>query len=175
MKFHAEKPDVYTVTVSDSLKVPIATRPIEIRDVNVEFQDTARNMETLRQWASVSDGLAFKVEDCPAAADLVATAFLVAAFLVAAAFVAAAFVAAGRPVDFAVDRVVVDFAVDFAAPTVARRVPADVLREPVALFAAARFAADPVVAFFATAMVVPPKSETDSVFRRLLPFLRGCS
>ncbi|HWX21076.1 MAG TPA: vWA domain-containing protein [Candidatus Binatia bacterium] len=71
-KFHAEKPDVYTVSVTDTLKVPISSRPIEIRDVNIEFQNTARNMETLRQWASVSDGLAFKVEDCPNAADLVA-------------------------------------------------------------------------------------------------------
>jgi uncharacterized membrane protein len=71
-KFHAEKPDVYTVIVSDALKVPIATRPIEVRDVNVEFQSTGRNMETLQQWASVSDGLAVKVEDCRDAADLVA-------------------------------------------------------------------------------------------------------
>src|SRR6185295_7034943 len=53
------------------LKVPVANRPIEIRDLNVEFQNTARNMETLRQWASVSDGLAMKVEDCRDAADLV--------------------------------------------------------------------------------------------------------
>jgi uncharacterized membrane protein len=71
-RFHADKADIYTVTVSDAMKVPIATRPIEIRDVNVEFQDTARNMETLQQWASVSDGLAVKVEDCRDAADLVA-------------------------------------------------------------------------------------------------------
>jgi hypothetical protein len=71
-KFHAEKPDVYTVTVTDAMKVPISNRPIEIRDVNIEFQATARNMETLRQWASVSDGLAVKVEDCPNAKDLVA-------------------------------------------------------------------------------------------------------
>jgi hypothetical protein len=71
-KFHAEKPDVYTVTVTDALKVPIASRPIEIRAVNVEFQNTARDMETLRQWASVSEGLAFKVEECPDATDLVA-------------------------------------------------------------------------------------------------------
>lgn len=70
-KFHAEKAGVYTVVVTDSLKVPLSTRPIEIRDVNVEFQNTARSMETLRQWASVSDGLAFKVEECPEAADLV--------------------------------------------------------------------------------------------------------
>ncbi len=71
MKFHAEKSGVYMITVLDSLKVPIASRPIEIRDVNIEFQDTARNMETLRQWASVSDGLAMKVEDCRDAGDLV--------------------------------------------------------------------------------------------------------
>jgi uncharacterized membrane protein len=71
-KFHADKADIYTVTVSDSMKVPIATRPIEIRDINVEFQETARNMETLQQWASISDGLAVKVEDCRDAADLVA-------------------------------------------------------------------------------------------------------
>ena len=71
LKFHAKKPDVYTVTVSDSLKVPVTTRPIEIREVNVEFADTARNMETLRQWAAVSDGLARKVEDCGDAGDLV--------------------------------------------------------------------------------------------------------
>ncbi len=71
-KFHAEKPDVYTVTVTDPVKVPISSRPIEIRDLNVEFQNTARNMESLRQWASVSDGLAFKAEECPNASDLVA-------------------------------------------------------------------------------------------------------
>ena len=60
------------MTVSDSTRVPLSSRNIEIRDLNLEFQNTARSMETLRQWASVSDGLAFKAEDCPAAADLVA-------------------------------------------------------------------------------------------------------
>jgi uncharacterized membrane protein len=70
-RFHVDKADIYTVTVSDAMKVPIATRPIEIRDVNVEFQETARNMETLQQWASISDGLAMKVEDCRDAGDLV--------------------------------------------------------------------------------------------------------
>jgi uncharacterized membrane protein len=71
-KFRAEKADVYTVTVTDTMKVPIATRPVEVRDINIEFQTTARNMEMLQQWASVSDGLAMKVEDCRDAADLVA-------------------------------------------------------------------------------------------------------
>jgi len=72
VKFHAEKPGLYPVTVLDRIKVTVATRPIEIRDLNVEFQNTARDMETLRQWASVSDGLAVKVEDCRDAGDLVA-------------------------------------------------------------------------------------------------------
>jgi len=71
-KFHAEKPGIYTVTVLDINKVPIATKPIEVRDINVEFQNTGRDMETLRQWAAISDGLAVKVEDCPDAGDLVA-------------------------------------------------------------------------------------------------------
>lgn len=60
------------VTVTDAQKVPVASRPVEIRDLNIEFQTTGRNMESLRQWASVSDGLAFKVEDCPNPNDLVA-------------------------------------------------------------------------------------------------------
>jgi hypothetical protein len=58
--------------VTDGLKVPVSSRPIEVRDLNLEFQNTSRSMETLRQWAAVSEGLAFKVEDCPAASDLVA-------------------------------------------------------------------------------------------------------
>jgi hypothetical protein len=57
--------------VYDSLNVPVASRTIEIRDINVEFQNTGRDMETLRQWASVTDGLAVKVEDCADANDLV--------------------------------------------------------------------------------------------------------
>lgn len=71
MSFHAAKAGVYTVSVSDSMKVPASSRQIEIRDLNLEFQDTARNMETLRQWAAVSDGLALKAEECPDASDLV--------------------------------------------------------------------------------------------------------
>ena len=71
-KYHVEKAGVYNVVVTDGLKVPVSNRTIEIRDQNVEFQNTSRSMETLRQWAAVSEGLAFKVEECPAASDLVA-------------------------------------------------------------------------------------------------------
>lgn len=71
-KFRALNPDLYTLKVLDSANSVIASRPIEIRDTDIELDQTARNMETLRQWASVTDGLAFKVEECPKAVDLVA-------------------------------------------------------------------------------------------------------
>jgi uncharacterized membrane protein len=72
LRFHAGPAGVYTVNVFDATRAPVASRPIEIRDVNLELQNTARNMETLRQWAAVSDGLAMKVEDCSDAGGLVA-------------------------------------------------------------------------------------------------------
>jgi uncharacterized membrane protein len=62
--FPAGDAGVYTVTVLDANRAPVATRPLEIKELNLEFQNTARNMEMLRQWASLSDGLAIKVEDC---------------------------------------------------------------------------------------------------------------
>jgi len=57
--------------VQDTSKQPVASRAIEIRDFNLEFQSTGRNMELLRQWASLTDGLALKVEDCPDASQMV--------------------------------------------------------------------------------------------------------
>lgn len=68
--FHPTNSGLYTVTVLDNSKQSIATRVIEVRDVNVEFQNSARNMENLAQWASLSDGLALRAEDCRDTADL---------------------------------------------------------------------------------------------------------
>jgi len=72
LRFRAEKEGLYTVRVEDAQKKPLASRTIEIRETNLEFRDTPRNMETLRQWASLSDGLALKMEDCPGGSALVA-------------------------------------------------------------------------------------------------------
>ena len=71
LSFHADKAGIYTVTVQDLNKQPVANRTVEIRDLNIEFQNTGRNMEILHQWASLSDGLALKVEDCPDASAMV--------------------------------------------------------------------------------------------------------
>ena len=68
--FHPGKAGLYTVTVLDNNKATIATRVIEIRDINVEFQNSARNMENLSQWASLSEGLALRAEDCRDTSDL---------------------------------------------------------------------------------------------------------
>lgn len=71
MSFRAEKAGLYKVSVHDGQKQVVATRTVEIRDVNLEFQNTARNMETLRQWASLSGGLALEAEACQDANELV--------------------------------------------------------------------------------------------------------
>jgi hypothetical protein len=71
-RFHPDRAGLYTLNVRDSGKSLVAARPIEIRETDVELEHTARSIETLGRWASVSDGLAFKVEECPQAADLVA-------------------------------------------------------------------------------------------------------
>ncbi len=72
LSFRVEEPGLYRASVVDLHQNTMATRAIEIRDLNLEFQDTARNMETLRQWASLSDGLALKMEECPGGDSLVA-------------------------------------------------------------------------------------------------------
>jgi uncharacterized membrane protein len=71
-EFRANTAGLYTATVMDARSNSVAARTIEIRDVNVELQNTARDIETLRQWAAVSGGLALKVEDCRDADEIVA-------------------------------------------------------------------------------------------------------
>jgi hypothetical protein len=71
LSFRADKADIFTISVLDANKVPVATRPVEIKEINAEFLNTARDMENLRQWAALSDGLAVKVEDCRDPAELV--------------------------------------------------------------------------------------------------------
>ncbi|MDB6028364.1 MAG: hypothetical protein JWM68_4587 [Verrucomicrobiales bacterium] len=70
--FPAEKAGIYTVSILDSTKQQVATRTIEIRALNVELQNSARNMENLQQWASISDGMALRAEDCRDGNELIA-------------------------------------------------------------------------------------------------------
>ena len=63
--FRAETPGLYSVRVLDASQRDVAFRPVEVRDANLEFIETARNMEALRQWASLSGGLAVEAERAP--------------------------------------------------------------------------------------------------------------
>jgi uncharacterized membrane protein len=72
LTFRAERPGIHTITVKDARKLAVASRRIEIREVDAEMQRTGRDMENLRQWAGVSHGLALKAEDAGSGSDLVA-------------------------------------------------------------------------------------------------------
>ena len=61
--FTPKKEGLHTVRVKGALGQELASRSIEIQDANVEFQQTARDMETLRQWASMSKGIAVPHEE----------------------------------------------------------------------------------------------------------------
>lgn len=71
LTFHPTNAGLHHITVLDSNQQPMATRTIEVRDVNLEFLNTARDMETLQQWAAVTDGLAVKAEECEDASQLI--------------------------------------------------------------------------------------------------------
>ena len=64
VKFRCETPGLFSATVSNRLGTQQAQRSIDIQEVAVEFVRTERNMESLRQWANLSDGVTLKVEDC---------------------------------------------------------------------------------------------------------------
>ncbi len=72
VSFHADEAGAYTVNVLDAHRAPVASRMVEVKEINVEFQRAARDMENLRQWASLSGGLALPAEACRDARDIVA-------------------------------------------------------------------------------------------------------
>jgi uncharacterized membrane protein len=69
--FPAQRPGLYAASVVDAAQNVLASRSLEISDVSAEFNNTARNMEALRQWAALSDGMAVRCEDCSDAGKLV--------------------------------------------------------------------------------------------------------
>jgi len=64
--FQVETTGIYTVKILDTNHTPQTSRTVEIRETNIEFQHAARDMKNLRQWASLTGGIAVKVEDCDA-------------------------------------------------------------------------------------------------------------
>lgn len=72
VRFQVETAGVYTVNVGDENHTPQSSRTVEIREANIEFQHAARDMESLRQWADLTGGIAVKVEDCDDVGQLIA-------------------------------------------------------------------------------------------------------
>lgn len=58
LRFRAEEEGSYTVRVLDPAGTQILARPIEIRRVDREMERTGRDLENLRQWASLTGGVA---------------------------------------------------------------------------------------------------------------------
>jgi uncharacterized membrane protein len=70
--FTAERAGLYTASVLDPAGTVLTSRSVDVRDVDVEFVAAARNMESLRQWASVSGGIAVRSEEGGGADRLIA-------------------------------------------------------------------------------------------------------
>jgi len=64
LTFAADKSGIYRASVLDEQQNVAVTRSLEIKAVHREFVYTARNMETLRGWAAISDGIAIRSEEC---------------------------------------------------------------------------------------------------------------
>lgn len=61
-RFTADAAGMYTATVLGAGDVIVASRRIEVRDLAAELASTTRNMETLRQFAGISGGVAVEAE-----------------------------------------------------------------------------------------------------------------
>jgi hypothetical protein len=70
VRFRAETEGLYTIAVEDAAGRTLATQPVEIRDVDREMERTGRDMENLRQWASLGEGFAVTAEEAGDAAGL---------------------------------------------------------------------------------------------------------
>ncbi len=72
LEFRAASAGTYRLSVLSGDQ-PLAFRAVDIREGNLEFDRPARNMETLRQWASLTGGLAVPAEECRDASVLIET------------------------------------------------------------------------------------------------------
>jgi uncharacterized membrane protein len=72
--FHAETEGFYTIAVLDSHNADIAERSIQVQNNKLELENTGRDMENLRQWAALTQGIAFKEEDLHGGVDPVIAA-----------------------------------------------------------------------------------------------------
>lgn len=63
IRFRAEAAGIYTVSIESPAGAMLAKQAIDIPEVDLEMERTARDMEALRQWATASQGAALPVEE----------------------------------------------------------------------------------------------------------------
>lgn len=64
LEFPTERPGIHRVRVLDPAGGLLAARDVDVRERNPELERSARDMESLRQWAALTDGRALRIEDC---------------------------------------------------------------------------------------------------------------
>jgi hypothetical protein len=72
ISFRAKDAGMYQISVLSG-DLPVASRGLEIREGNVELDRPSRDMDTLRQWAGLTGGIAVKAEECRDATMLLET------------------------------------------------------------------------------------------------------
>lgn len=72
LTFQVQSPGVHTISVQDSSQALQASRTFEVKDTSVEYLHPSRDMDSLRQWASLTGGVAIKAEDCEDSDELLA-------------------------------------------------------------------------------------------------------
>jgi len=68
---HAETEGLYSIVIKDAEQREVAERNLQLVNNRVELEHTGRDMENLKQWASLTGGKALAIEDAQDAAELV--------------------------------------------------------------------------------------------------------
>jgi hypothetical protein len=63
MNVHAENEGLYSIVIRDSEQREVAERNLQLADNRIELEHTGRDMENLKQWASLTGGQALTEED----------------------------------------------------------------------------------------------------------------
>ncbi|HEX4140477.1 MAG TPA: hypothetical protein VHY09_09035, partial [Candidatus Methylacidiphilales bacterium] len=63
MNVHAENEGLYSIVIRDSAQREVAERNLQLADNRIELEHTGRDMENLKQWASLTGGQALTEED----------------------------------------------------------------------------------------------------------------
>ena len=73
--FKTESEGTYTASVESRTGAVLASRSVDIRDVQIELVNTAIQMDTLAQWSGLSGGFSERADECPDLEERLTTLF----------------------------------------------------------------------------------------------------